>query len=375
MLSHPQSLIDSLGQPQSKNDIMKVLIVVLIAGLFALVSSLTIDKNKGGESKVIASGGQEKRYVKRHSYFNPNPTEKIDKKTGKPKSWGKGDCVIRAFCGVLDLPWEVVYSEICQVGAECHDLPNTDEPIQRYAKEKGLIKRTLRPQTSVSEFAHTHNGVYLVVLKSHAVCVKNNRVYDTGDCGRSKMNTYYEKGGANSDSCEGTSKPRERKKKSEPSAIEKEILEELEKELNVNSEEKDVSAYTYFNPNPESGIDDTTGKPLPFEKCDNVMRAFSGALSIPWDVVYSDLCKIGLEEHDMPDSRKVISRYAKEKGLVRKTLSSPMTLNQFASTHHGVYLVQLSWGLSPQLTFVRDNKIHDIWDYSLERIRTYYEAV
>ena len=375
MLSQPQSLIDSLRQSQRIDDIMKVFIVVLIVGLFAIVSSQTVDKEKGEERTATVSRKQEKKYVKRHSYFNPNPTEKIDKETGKLKSWGKGDCVIRAFCGVLDLPWEVVYSEICQVGAKCHDLPNTDEPIERYAKEKGLIKRTLRSQTSIYEFAHTHDGVYLVVLKSHAVCVKDNRVYDTGDCGRSKMKTFFEKGGASSDSCEETTKPGRRKKKSEPSAIEKEIQEELEKELTNNSDVKAVSAYTYFNPNPESGIDDTTGKPLPFEKCDNVIRAFSGVLSIPWDVVYSELCKIGLEEHDMPDSRKVISRYAKEKGLVRKTLSSSMTLNQFANTHDGVYLVQLSWGLSPRLTFVRDNKIHDIWDYSLERIRTYYEAV
>lgn len=375
MLSHPQSLIDSQGQSQSKDDIMKVLIVVLIAGLFAIVSSLTIDKNKGGESKVIASGGQEKRYVKRHSYFNPNPTEKIDKETGNPKSWGKGDCVIRAFCGVLDLPWEVVFSEICRVGAECHDLPNAEEPIERYAKEKGLVKRTLRPQTSVSEFAHTHNGVYLVVMKNHAVCVKNNRVYDTGDCGRSKMKTYYEKGANPISGQEMTKSSDRRQKARKPYAIEKEILEELEKELTNNSEVRDGSSYIYFNPNPESRIDPTIGKPLQFVKCDNVIRAFSGTLSIPWDVVYSDLCRIGLEEHDMPDSRKVISRYAKEKGLVRKTLSSKMTLYQFASTHDGVYLVQLSWGVSPQLTFVRNNKIHDIWDYSLERIRTYYEAV
>ncbi len=352
---------------------MKVLIVILIAGVFAIVSSLAIDKKKKEEGNATTPRQQDKKYVCCHSYFNPNPTEKIDKDTGKPKSWAKGDCVIRAFSGVLDLPWEVVYSEICQVGAECHDLPNAEEPIERYAKEKGLVKRTLRPQTSVSEFAHTHNGFYLVVLKSHAVCVKNNRVYDTGDCGRSKMKTYYEKGESGPDSCEEMAKPGRRKKKSEPSAIEKEILEELEKELTINSEEKDVSAYTYFNPNPESGIDNNTGKPLPFSKCDIVIRAFSGALSIPWDVVYSGLCKIGLEEHDMPDSRKVISRYAKEKGFVRKTLSSKMTHYQFANTHDGVYLVQLSWGVNPQLTFVRDNKIHDIWDYSSERIRTYYE--
>ena len=142
---------------------MKVFIVVLIVGLFAIVSSQTVDKEKGEERTATVSRKQEKKYVKRHSYFNPNPTEKIDMDTGKPKSWGKGDCVIRAFCGVLDLPWEVVYSEICQVGAKCHDLPNADEPIERYANEKGLIKRTLRPQFMIYEPMASAMGIGLEV--------------------------------------------------------------------------------------------------------------------------------------------------------------------------------------------------------------------
>lgn len=352
---------------------MKVLIVLLIAGLFALISTLFLDKGKERGSSRSVAEEHECRYVQRYSYFNPNPMEKIDKKTGEPKSWGKGDCVIRAFCGVLDLPWEKVYSEICRVGAECHDLPNTDEVIERYAKEKGLVKRILRPQTSISMFAESHDGTYLVCLRRHAVCVKNNKVYDTGDCGRSKMKTYYEMGVSVSERDVQLNQSKRTTRKQEPSVIEKEILEELEKDSILGLDGKHNQAYTYFNPNPDADFDKTTGKPLAHKKSDSVMRAFCGVLGLSWDDVYSDLCKVGAEIHDMPDSRKVIAQYARANGLVRRTLPSPMTLSQFAKTHDGVYLVQLSWGLSPELTCVKDNKVNDIWDYSSSTIRTYYE--
>ena len=49
-----------------------------------------------------------------------------------------------------------------------------------------------------------------------------------------------------------------------------------------------------------------------------------------------------------------------------------MTLSQFAKTHDGVYLVQLSWGLNPVLTCVKDNKVNDIWDYGSSMIKVYY---
>ena len=140
---------------------MKVLIIIIIAGLFAVVSSLIIDKSKGSESKRTPS----ENYVCRHTYYNPNPTDNIrDTKTGDQKRWCKGDCAVRAFCGVLDLPWEDVFSDLCSLGLECHDLPNSWEVVDRYAKENGLVKRTLRPQMSISDFAATHDGVYIGIV-------------------------------------------------------------------------------------------------------------------------------------------------------------------------------------------------------------------
>lgn len=125
------------------------------------------------------------------SYFNPNPTSKIDKKTGKPKRWTKGDCVIRAFCGVLNLPWDIVYGDLCKLGAKYHDMPNSRKIIDKYASSKGLIKESLPFYTTVSQFAYDHDGVYLVNLRSHVACVKENKVNDCWNCGNYKMKTYY----------------------------------------------------------------------------------------------------------------------------------------------------------------------------------------
>ncbi len=35
-------------------------------------------------------------------------------------------------------------------------------------------------------------------------------------------------------------------------------------------------------------------------------------------------------------------------------------------------VVQLSWGLNPELTW-EDNKVNDIWDYGSSKIKVYYE--
>ena len=124
-------------------------------------------------------------------YFNPNPDARLDKKTGKPKRWHKGDCVIRAFCGVLNLPWSDVFEQMCKVAAKNFDMPNSHKTIDKYAKEKGLIKGSLDNYMTVSDFARTHDGTYLVNIRSHVVCVKNNMINDTWNCGEYKMKTYY----------------------------------------------------------------------------------------------------------------------------------------------------------------------------------------
>ena len=125
------------------------------------------------------------------TYFNPNPDRKMDKKTGKPKTWRKGDCVVRAFCGVLEKPWSTVFKELCEVGAKEFDMPNSNKVIDVYAKNNGMTKVSLPDYMTVSKFAQTHPGKYLVHIRGHVACVKDNKINDCWNCGGYKMKTYY----------------------------------------------------------------------------------------------------------------------------------------------------------------------------------------
>lgn len=275
--------------------------------------------------------------------------------------------MVRAFCGVLDLPWEEVYSDLCSIGAQYHDLPNAERVWKHYAKQKGLVKMK-RPNMNVSDFAATHDGVYLVMLTRHAVCVKGNKVQDCWDSSWGRIRSCYETGGTPSDKIEPVKKRRRTVR--EPSDIEKEVLAEMEKNGSLYLPEED-EAFAYFNPNPEAVVDEA-GKATSWDYCDNVVRALCGVLDLPWGTVYSGLCRLGKEMHDMPDSRDVIIRYVKEQGLVKKTLRSSMALSSFAKTHDGKYLIQLKLGLNPELTCIKENKVHDIWGYGSRKFRTYY---
>lgn len=125
------------------------------------------------------------------NYFNPNPTAKVDKKTGKPKRWNKGDCVIRAFCGALNKSWDDVFTEMCKLGAKYHDMPNSHKVIEKYAEQNGMIKVSLPDYITVGYFASTHDGIYVVNIRSHVACVRDNQVNDCWNCSNYRMKTYY----------------------------------------------------------------------------------------------------------------------------------------------------------------------------------------
>lgn len=342
---------------------LKGLLMLVSILIFLLLVSALNAKRRTTDSKTSRAQVRPKDdYVRRFVYFNPNPTVETDEKTGEPKTWDKGDCVIRAFCGVLDRSWDDVFAGLCRTGAECHNLPNADETFDLYARKNGLVKRTLRPQMRVSEFAGTHGGTYLLILKRHAVCVKDHMVWDTFDSGRSKVKSYYEKCECSAEA--KNSAPRRRKS----SAAGKNLSPGTE----AGTPPPFSPTFVYFDPNPEGVTDLDTRTRAGWYKFDNAIRAISGATGQSWDAVFTGLCRIGAELHDMPDEMKVIVRYLKKKGLKKKTLPSRTLLSEFAASHDGVYLVQLRGGTDPEFTCVKENKIHDIHDHSDATVRTYY---
>ena len=127
------------------------------------------------------------------SYYNPNPDAKIDKKTGKPKRWHRCDCVIRAFCCALNLPWNIVFIDLCNVAVKMFDMPDAPRVIDKFAEQNGLVKVSLPDYMSVYDFAYNFGGTYICNIRSHVVCIKNHQINDTWNCGNYKVKTYYYK--------------------------------------------------------------------------------------------------------------------------------------------------------------------------------------
>lgn len=126
-----------------------------------------------------------------YEYYNPNPTARF-KKDGTPMNWHKCDCTTRAFCCALKQSWMKTYQEQCATGAKMFDMPDSPKVVEAYALEKGMVRKSLPTYLTLSEFAKTHNGTYVVNMRGHVVCVKNNKYYDTYDRGEWMIKTYYE---------------------------------------------------------------------------------------------------------------------------------------------------------------------------------------
>ncbi len=110
-------------------------------------------------------------------YFNPNPLSKR-----------VGDCTIRAVSKALRQDWETTFTGICLQGFLLGDMPSANHVWGSYLRNKGF-KRHILPDNcpdcyTVSDFAGEHpDGVYILALSSHVVCVEDGCWYDTWDSG------------------------------------------------------------------------------------------------------------------------------------------------------------------------------------------------
>lgn len=131
----------------------------------------------------------------RNKYFNPNPL----KREG-------ADCVVRAFCkamvphGDTEGVWDDVYDDLCLLGKELKDMPNSNTVWMAYLEDHPLfIEHTLRikkgmRRPTVDSFAREHNkGVYILRVANHLVTVVDGYYYDTWDCGNKSIYKYWER--------------------------------------------------------------------------------------------------------------------------------------------------------------------------------------
>jgi hypothetical protein len=109
-------------------------------------------------------------------YTNPNPSGSKDRQ----------DCVIRAISIATGKDWLTVYDELCAVGREVFDSPNSSTVEKAYldkiAEREPVIvnrKRTTAKQLAQRKDGHT----YVVAQANHLVAVKDGKVRDTWDSG------------------------------------------------------------------------------------------------------------------------------------------------------------------------------------------------
>lgn len=121
-------------------------------------------------------------------YYNPNPARK-----------SVGDCVVRALCKLLCLPWEEIYMAICNEGLLMYDMPSSNAVWGNYLIKNGY-RKILNPYDcancyTVRDFCVDFPvGRYLLVTDGHAIAVIDGDYYDTSDSGDEYPIYYWAEG-------------------------------------------------------------------------------------------------------------------------------------------------------------------------------------
>lgn len=98
------------------------------------------------------------------------------------------DCVVRAICVALDLPWLQVYDELYAIGRSVYNMPSSDSVWGRYLYEKGfepfILPRACPMCITIREFCKFYpRGTYIIGTGSHAVAVIDGNYYDSWNSG------------------------------------------------------------------------------------------------------------------------------------------------------------------------------------------------
>lgn len=118
--------------------------------------------------------------------YNPNP-----------RGINTGDCVIRAICKALDMPWEKVYVELTIKGLQEAMWGDTNAVWEKFLKERGFVQHVL-PNTcpdcyTIADFANEHKvGTFIVATGTHVVAVKDGKYFDTWDSGYLTPSYYFQ---------------------------------------------------------------------------------------------------------------------------------------------------------------------------------------
>jgi len=116
-----------------------------------------------------------------------------------PKNRKVNDCAIRAISSALEQHWTTTFRELSEISIEKYDMVNSKRVFSEYLKRKGLTmqKQLRKPDNtrySVNEFIENFaksNKIYIISVRKHLSCIKDNLIHDTWDCGQSAVGNYW----------------------------------------------------------------------------------------------------------------------------------------------------------------------------------------
>jgi len=105
--------------------------------------------------------------------YNPNPARNY-----------VGDCTVRALSKALEQDWETTYAGLTTYGYNMCDMPNANNVWGIYLRQKGfkryLVDDHNKDVYTVKDFCQDHlNGLYVLGISGHVVCVKDGDYYDS----------------------------------------------------------------------------------------------------------------------------------------------------------------------------------------------------
>lgn len=107
-----------------------------------------------------------------------------------------GDCTIRALTKALNKSWDEVYSGTALEGFLRSDMPSSDAVWHSYLKRQGFKPHFLPDdfpyEYTVNDFCEDFpEGLYVVCLSGHVVCVEDGFYYDSWDSGDELVVSYF----------------------------------------------------------------------------------------------------------------------------------------------------------------------------------------
>ena len=110
--------------------------------------------------------------------YNPNP-----------KCKNVGDCTVRALSKALGKEWEEVYAGLTAYGFMLADMPSANHVWGAYLRKNGFSRYIVddhgQDVYTVQDFCEDNpQGVYVLAIPGHVVCVEDGKYFDSWDSGK-----------------------------------------------------------------------------------------------------------------------------------------------------------------------------------------------